>query len=119
MTARFETAVLNERTARIPWRPWSQAQGEYVEIRDEDENDRTLNRARQPRRRAAGPGRPPPSDGNPWFRQQMLYAVAMPPIGSFEKGLAGPRIGRPWKERHGSYRRGLPCTRTSETLGTR
>ncbi|NMO51452.1 hypothetical protein HH310_09640 [Actinoplanes sp. TBRC 11911] len=100
MTARFATAVLNERIARIRWEPLEPGPvGEYLEIRDEDKD----------RRRLFPPidlDRPEllaqyglsPSDGNPWFRQQMVYAVAMTTISRFEQGLGRPAQWAPLPE---------------------
>src|SRR5688572_7929081 len=89
MTARFDSAVLNEMTLAIPWEPLEAGpSGEYVQIIDEDEHGR---RVHDP----VNLGDPEilaqdglsPSDGNPRFRQQMVYAVAMRTIRNFERSL--------------------------------
>jgi hypothetical protein len=89
MTARFDSAVLNEMTLAIPWEPLEPGPaGEYVQIVDEDEHGR---RVHEP----VNLGDPEilaqdglsPSDGNPRFRQQMVYAVAMRTIRNFERSL--------------------------------
>src|SRR6478609_2327835 len=104
MTARFETALLNERTARIPWEPLEPGPvGEYLEIIDSDSADKVLHppvdldRAELLARCGVAP-----SDGNPWFRQQMLYAVAMTTISSFEMALGRPAQ---WPAQPGSIHR--------------
>ena len=46
MTARFDSAVLNEMTLAIPWEPLEPGpSGEYVQIIDEDEHGRRVHRA--------------------------------------------------------------------------
>jgi len=100
MTARFATAVLNERIARIRWEPLKPGPvGEYIEIRDVDGTGRSLyppidlDHAELLAQYGL-----PPSDGNPWFRQQMLYAVAMTTIGRFERALGRPAQWPPLTE---------------------
>ena len=97
MTARFDSAVLNEMTLAIPWEPLEPGpSGEYVQIVDEDEHGR---RVHEP----VNLGDPEilaqdglsPSDGNPRFRQQMVYAVAMRTIRNFERSLGRLAHWRP------------------------
>ena len=89
MTARFETAVMNETTLRIPWEELKAGpSGEYVVVVDQDEQGKTL----YPPVDLDLPGvlaqdGLPPSDGSPQFRQQMVYAVAMHTIRNFERAL--------------------------------
>jgi len=89
MTARFETAVMNETTLRIPWEELEPGpSGEYVDVVDQDEQGKTL----YPPVDLDLPGvlaqdGLPPSDGSPQFRQQMVYAVAMRTIKNFERAL--------------------------------
>ncbi len=89
LTARFDTAVINETTLAIPWEELAPGPvGEYVEVVDIDQDGKQIN--------------PPvdlndpmllvqdgltPSDGDPQFRQQMVYAVAMRTIRAFERAL--------------------------------
>jgi hypothetical protein len=89
LTARFETALLNEMTLSIPWEPVGPGPiGEYIAVVDENEkgvrqNDPIdLNRADLLAQDGLSP-----SDGNPLFRQQMVYAVAMRTIRNFERAL--------------------------------
>lgn len=105
MTARFETAILNATTLRIPWEDLDPGpSGEYVVVVDEDASGKTLHH-------------PPveldlpellsqdgfaPSDGNPRFRQQMVYAVAMRTIRNFERAL-GRKVH--WPPRDGGSAR--------------
>ena len=89
MTARFETAVMNETTLRIPWEELEPGpSGEYIVVVDRDQSGTTLN----PPVDLDLPGALaqdglPPSDGSPQFRQQMVYAVAMRTIKNFERAL--------------------------------
>jgi hypothetical protein len=89
MTARFETAVLNEMTLAIPWEELEPGPiGEYVAVVDEDESGVRLHEPvdLNDLHILAQDGLAP-SDGNPQFRQQMVYAVAMRTIRNFERAL--------------------------------
>ncbi len=87
---RLETALINETNLQIPWEPELKPGpvGEYLEVIDFDPasgcfyepvdlNDRHI---------LAQDGLTP-SEGNPQFHQQMVYAVAMATITNFEKAL--------------------------------
>jgi len=89
MTARFETAVLNEMTLLIPWEDLAPGPvGEYIAVVDEDESGKLLHAAVDlDRVDIVGQDGLAPSDGNPQFRQQMVYAVAMRTIRNFERAL--------------------------------
>jgi hypothetical protein len=107
MTARFETAVLNEMTVRVPWEDLQPGPvGEYVEVVDEDE---TGTRLHSPidldQSELLAQNGLPPSDGNPHFRQQMVYAVAMNTIQSFERALGRAAHWRPQANGAGQGRR--------------
>jgi hypothetical protein len=100
-TAHFESAVLNETTLRIPWEDVDPGPvGEYVAVVDRadhtplDLNDPTV---------LAQDGLPP-SDGDPQFRQQMVYAVAMQTIRNFERAL-GRAVH--WRSQNGQYQKQL------------
>jgi hypothetical protein len=100
-STRLETASINEVTLKVKWeklRPGPA--GEYLTVIDTD---------------AKGIGFPtpgflpvdlneqsllaqdgcPPSEGNPKFHQQMVYAVAMKTIEHFERALGRPVLWRP------------------------
>ena len=89
MTARFETAVLNEMTLEIPWEELAAGPvGEYVAIVDQDEKGRQVHDPVDlDRLDILAQDGLPPSDGNPQFRQQMVYAVAMRTLRNFERAL--------------------------------
>jgi hypothetical protein len=100
-TAHFESAVINETTLRIPWEDVDPGPvGEYVAVVDLPEhtpldlNDPSV---------LAQDGLPP-SDGDPQFRQQMVYAVAMQTIRNFERAL-GRAVH--WRSRNGHYQKQL------------
>jgi hypothetical protein len=96
---RLETAVLNETTLKVRWETdlASGPVGEYLEVIDHDPptgcfyapvdlNERHL---------LAQDGLPP-SEGNPQFHQQMVYAVAMTTIAHFERALGRKAL---WAQR--------------------
>jgi len=89
LTARFETAVMNEMTLSLPWEDLEPGPvGEYVAVVDVDEHGKLLfdpvdlNRSDLLARDGLTP-----SDGDPQFHQQMVYAVAMRTIRTFERAL--------------------------------
>ena len=92
LTARFETAVVNEATLNIPWEILEPGpSGEYVSVQDIDEHGTQLYDPVDLNRREllAHDGKSP-SDGDPQFHQQMVYAVAMRTIRIFERALGRP-----------------------------
>lgn len=93
-------AVPNERLAHVAWEPLAPGPvGEYVEVVDRDEHGRTLFAPvdLDSPDLLAQDGITP-SDGNPWFRQQMLYAVSMTTIARFERALGRIAQWRPLPE---------------------
>jgi hypothetical protein len=102
-TAVFETAVLNEEMVRIPWEELKPGpEGEYVAIVDVDETGSRLHgpQVDLDRPEVLAEHGLAPSDGDPHFRQQMLYAVAMRTITNFERAL-GRRVH--WAPQNGAY----------------
>ena len=89
MTARFETAVMNETTLRIPWEELEAGpSGEYILIVDENESGTTLfPPVDLDSPEVLAEDGLPPSDGSPQFGQQMVYAVSMRTIKNFERAL--------------------------------
>jgi hypothetical protein len=88
-TAKMETTVINEVVLPIPWEELEPGPvGEYVAVIDQDESGHQVFAPvdLDDPLVLAGDGLPP-SDGNPQFRQQMVYAIAMRTIGTFEKAL--------------------------------
>ncbi len=89
LTARFETAVMNEMTLRVPWEDLEPGPaGEYVAVVDEDQNGKQLyDPVDLNRPDLLAQDGLTPSDGDPHFHQQMVYAVAMRTIRTFERAL--------------------------------
>jgi hypothetical protein len=90
LNTQLETALINETTLRIPWEKELEPgpSGEYLEVIDFDPasgcfyDPVDLNDPHV----LAEDGLAP-SEGNPQFHQQMVYAVAMATIDNFEKAL--------------------------------
>ncbi len=104
LTTNLETALVSEITYRIPWeRVGLGPVGEYIEVVDFDpasgcfyapvDLDETSVLAQDGLA---------PSEGNPQFHQQMVYAVAMTTIDRFERALGRKAM---WADR---YDRGAP-----------
>ncbi|HUE86529.1 MAG TPA: hypothetical protein VMO26_10665 [Vicinamibacterales bacterium] len=92
VAARFESALLNEMTLRIRWEALTPGpSGEYISVVDVDESGELvfppLDLDRPDLLAQDGL---PASDGNPAFRQQMVYAVIMRTIQNFERALGRP-----------------------------
>ena len=109
MTARFETAVMNETTLRIPWEELEPGpSGEYIVVCDKDERGATLHPPVDlDLPEVLAQDGLPPSDGSPQFRQQMVYAVAMRTIKNFERALGRAVHWPPTGESNRKYRRQL------------
>jgi hypothetical protein len=112
LTARFETAVINEATLHLPWEELKPGPvGEYVAIVDEDEKGNLLyDPIDLDRPDLLAQDGLTPSDGDPHFHQQMAYAVAMRTIHTFERALGRlTHWPQPPKPRKGAapYRRRL------------
>lgn len=90
VSAQFDTAGIGEITIAIPWEKDLQPGpvGEYIEVVDVDPASGVaykpvdLNDTRILARNGLTP-----SESNPQFHQQMVYAVAMATIGHFEQAL--------------------------------
>jgi hypothetical protein len=89
LTARFDTAVINQTTLQIPWEPLGpELKGEYVHIVDVDANgNRLYETVDLDNPDLLAQDGLAPSDGDPHFHQQMVYAVAMRTIHLFERCL--------------------------------
>ena len=89
LATRLDTAALNELTASVPWEPLEPGPvGEYVEVVDVDPSSgmayRPVNLDDPNLLAQDGLA---PSESNPQFHQQMVYAVAMTTIRHFERAL--------------------------------
>lgn len=101
LSARLETAGINEVTLKIRWETIEKKGpvGEYLAVEDVVEEAGTRKRRYDPvdlddPRLLAQDGWAP-SEGNPQFHQQMVYAVAMKTIEHFERALGRPVLWRP------------------------
>jgi hypothetical protein len=110
-TARFETAVMNEMILEVPWEPLKAGPaGEYIAVLDQDDKGKVLHAPvdLDDPEILAQDGLAP-SDGNPQFHHQMVYAVAMHTIRNFERALGRSIHWRPeYAKRQATYRRQLP-----------
>jgi hypothetical protein len=90
LTTRLETAAINEIVVDVPWEDNLQPGpiGEYVEVVDSDPASGTFYRPvdLDDRYLLAQDGLAP-SESDPQFHQQMVYAVAMTTIRHFERAL--------------------------------
>lgn len=97
LATQLETSLINQTVLRVPWEPLEAGPvGDYLEVIDYDPpsgcfyapvdlNDPYL---------LAQDGLAP-SEGNPKFHQQMVYAVAMTTIQNFEKALGRKALWAP------------------------
>lgn len=94
----LDTAVLNETVLKVPWEEELEPGpvGEYLEVVDADPASHAFYSPvdlNDPR--LLGQDGLPPSEGNPQFHQQMVYAVAMMTIRNFEQALGRPALWSP------------------------
>jgi hypothetical protein len=103
MANSLETALICEITYKVPWETLDPGPvGEYVEVVDYDPASGCYYApARLDHPAVLAQGGLPPSEGNPQFHQQMVYAVAMTTIDRFERALGRKAM---WAER---YERGV------------
>ncbi|MCL4395422.1 MAG: hypothetical protein M1482_11590 [Chloroflexi bacterium] len=102
LSSDFEYAGLNETIVQVPWEPLGEGPiGEYLEVVDVDPAGQccytpvNLDDAFLLAQNETGP-----SEANPQFHQQMVYAVAMTTIRNFERALGRTAFWAP------HYRRG-------------
>ena len=124
LDTQLETAMINQVVIDVPWEPLDDGSaltpgptGEYLEVVDVDPASRCMYAPvdlNDPNLLAQDGLAP--SEGNPRFHQQMVYAVAMVTIGHFEKALGRkvlwshryPRRGRTVREEFVKRLRVLP-----------
>jgi hypothetical protein len=110
LSGQFDTAIINENIYQVKWEGGNGGLqpgpvGEYLEIVDYDPPSGCfyapvdLNHPHL----LAQDGLPP-SEGNPQFHQQMVYAVAMTTIENFERALGRPAL---WAPRFGNEPKGF------------
>ena len=111
VAVRFETAFLNEVTLRVHWEDLAPGpRGEYINVVDVNEHRQLVHPPLDlDHPDLLAQDGVPASDGNPAFRQQMVYAVIMRTIQNFERALGRPVHWSPRVARNGTveYRRAL------------
>ncbi len=95
-STRLETAAINEVTLAVRWEALDEKglAGEYLEIDDVDPSGRRYDSVDLNDPRLLAQDGWAPSEGNPQFHQQMVYAVSMKTIAHFEKALGRPVLWR-------------------------
>ena len=109
LSAKLETAFINERTYMVPWEELKPGPvGEYVEVIDVDPASgcyyEPVDLADEHLLAQDGL---PASALNPQFHQQMVYAVAMTTIKNFERAIGRPVMWSdgPWQQGNGKRQR--------------
>lgn len=96
LSARLATVGVNEVTLRIRWERLKKGPvGEYLAVKDVDATKRRYEPVDLDDPRLLACDGWAPSEGNPQFHQQMVYAVAMKTIEHFERALGRPVLWRP------------------------
>ncbi|GEP61172.1 S8 family serine peptidase [Reyranella soli] len=100
----FDSVMVNETTLSVRWDDEPESTeplrpgpvGEYLEVVDVDPaSDRIYEPVDLNKRSLLAQDGLPPSEGNPQFHQQMVYAVAMTTIEHFERALGRPALWAP------------------------
>jgi hypothetical protein len=89
LATQLDTALVSEITYKVPWESLEQGpSGEYVEVVDYDPASGCFYApVNLDRPEVLAQDGLAPSEGNPQFHQQMVYAVAMTTIDNFERAL--------------------------------
>lgn len=96
LSTRLETAGSNEVTLKIRWEDLAKGPvGEYLAVEDIDAGKKRYKPVNLDDPRLLARDGWAPSEGNPQFHQQMVYAVAMKTIEHFERALGRPVLWRP------------------------
>ncbi|WP_157179957.1 hypothetical protein [Rhizobium sp. CCGE 510] len=100
MAARFELARIGEITISIPWEDLAPGPvGEYIEVVDVDpESDVIYAPVDLDQAWLLAQDGHAPSEGNPQFHQQMVYAVAMTTVGHFQQALGRTALWSLYRE---------------------
>lgn len=94
-STRLETAGVNEVALKIRWEPLKEGpSGEYIAVEEQNAGSSYSPVDLNDPRLLAQDGWAP-SEGNPQFHEQMVYAVAMKTIEHFEYALGRPVLWRP------------------------
>ena len=97
LSTSLATAGINEVTLKVRWEEMEKKGpvGEYLAVEDVDAANRRYDPVDLDDPRLLAQDGWAPSEGNPQFHQQMVYAVAMKTIEHFEKALGRPVLWRP------------------------
>jgi hypothetical protein len=97
LSTRLDSAAIDEVTLAIPWETLAGKGpvGEYLAVEDSDPADTRYQPVDLDDPRLLAQDGWAPSEGNPQFHQQMVYAVAMKTIEHFERALGRPILWRP------------------------
>jgi hypothetical protein len=95
-STRLDTAGINDVALKVRWEKLEKGPiGEYLEIADTDAAGITYDPVDLDSEKLLAQDGCPPSEGNPAFHQQMVYAIAMTTIQHFERALGRPVLWRP------------------------
>lgn len=96
-STRLATASINEVVLKVRWEKLTPGpSGEYLEVSDKQAADgNSYNPVDLDKPELLAQDGWAPSEGNPAFHQQMVYAVAMKTIEHFEQALGRPVLWRP------------------------
>ena len=107
LSLQLDNAVINNITYRVPWEELKPGPvGEYIEVVDYDPSSHPFNKCfykpvdLNDRYVLAQDGLEP-SESNPQFHQQMVYAVAMTTIKNFEVALGRKIQWSPYRNKQG------------------
>ena len=96
-STRLDTAGINEVTLQVPWERLGKGPaGEYLKVEDVDAKGTSYTPVNLDDPLLLAQDGWAPSEGNPQFHQQMVYAVAMKTIEQFERALGRPVL---WNRR--------------------
>lgn len=96
-SVRLASSRINEATIDVPWEELGAGPvGEYIAVHDVDATGKRYAGVDLDDKRLLARDGWSPSEGNPQFHQQMVYAVAMKTIEHFERALGRPVL---WRDR--------------------
>ncbi len=96
LSSQFETAGINEVVLNVRWEPLQKGPcGEYLAVHDMDDAGKVHEPVNLEDPRMLAQDGWAPSEGNPQFHQQMVYAVAMKTIEHLEHALGRPVLWQP------------------------
>jgi hypothetical protein len=104
LAAQYDMSGIGEITIKVPWEQLEEGPiGEYVEVIDVDPSSGTLYAPVDlDRPELLASDGLAPSESDPQFHQQMVYAVAMTTIGHFERALGRVALWSAYRETRGT-----------------